>query len=130
MNSTSKAKCCAQSFVSSPGLHLSLTHRKFLRGIKTFEPFPEDKKKWNAVLLSMSPLCLSLRSCWKIVCPAIDDDDDYDAQRVELLHDNARPCVACTTTALLHTCHWQCLPHPPCSPDLAHSDFHLFGKMK
>jgi transposase len=31
---------------------------------------------------------------------------------------------------LLNSWGWKILPHPPYSPDLALSDFHLFSKMK
>jgi hypothetical protein len=34
------------------------------------------------------------------------------------------------TVNLLNSWRWEILPHPPYSPDLAPSDFHLFPKMK
>ena len=49
---------------------------------------------------------------------------------VLLQHDNARPHTACTTVATITDLHFECLPHPPCSPDLAPSDFHMFGPLK
>lgn len=49
---------------------------------------------------------------------------------VVLLHDNARPHVAARTQAQLDNFHWEILDHPPYSPDLAPSDFHLFPKLK
>ena len=45
-------------------------------------------------------------------------------------HDNARPHTACTTVAANTDLHFECLPHPPYSPDLAPSDFHMFGPLK
>jgi hypothetical protein len=52
------------------------------------------------------------------------------SQGVQLLHDNSRPDIARTTVNLLNTWHSKILPHPPCSPDLAPSDFHLYPKLK
>ncbi|KAK6742046.1 hypothetical protein RB195_009735 [Necator americanus] len=42
-------------------------------------------------------------------------------------HDNARPHIAKTTKAELTKFGWNILPHPPYSPDLAPSDYHLFS---
>ena len=49
---------------------------------------------------------------------------------VILHHDNARPHTARGTTAAIADKGWTVLPHPPYSPDLAPSDFHLFGPLK
>ena len=49
---------------------------------------------------------------------------------VLLQHDNARPHTACTTVATITDLHFECLPHPPFSPDLAPSDFHMFGPLR
>ena len=50
---------------------------------------------------------------------------------VLLLHDNARPHVAATTKDLLALkLKWEILSHPPYSPDLAPSDYHLFPYLK
>ncbi|GFW79368.1 mariner Mos1 transposase [Trichonephila clavipes] len=46
------------------------------------------------------------------------------------LHDNARPHTANCTQELLNSFKWEVFPHPPYSPDLAPSDFHLFPKLK
>jgi histone-lysine N-methyltransferase SETMAR len=56
--------------------------------------------------------------------PALSED------QVLLLHDNARPHTAMRTVAAIKKLQWTVLPHPPYSPDLAPSDFHLFGKLK
>ena len=47
-----------------------------------------------------------------------------------LLHDNARPHVASATRQQLEELGWTTVPHPPYSPDLAPSDFHLFRSLK
>jgi histone-lysine N-methyltransferase SETMAR len=49
---------------------------------------------------------------------------------VVLLHDNARPHTAVHTRALLEHFNWELSDHPPYSPDLALSDYHLFPYLK
>ena len=49
---------------------------------------------------------------------------------VLLLHDIARPHTSRHTTEEIVKIGWKVLPHPPYSPDLAPSDFHLFGPLK
>lgn len=44
--------------------------------------------------------------------------------------DNATPHTAAVTKDLLAKLGWDVLPHPPYSPDLAPSDFHLFPRLK
>jgi histone-lysine N-methyltransferase SETMAR len=51
-------------------------------------------------------------------------------EHVLLQHDNARPHTALLTRECTAKFGWTVLPHPPYSPDLAPSDFHLFGPMK
>jgi len=47
-----------------------------------------------------------------------------------LQHENARPHTAHTAVATLTDLHFEYLPNPPYSPDLAPSDFHMFGPLK
>jgi len=47
-----------------------------------------------------------------------------------ILHDNARPHAACLTSEAIAKMGWEVLPHPSYSPDLAPSDYHLFGFVK
>ena len=49
---------------------------------------------------------------------------------VILQHDNATPHTARVTQGWLEKYGWEILPHPPHSPDLAPSDYHLFGPLK
>jgi histone-lysine N-methyltransferase SETMAR len=49
---------------------------------------------------------------------------------VHLLHDNARPHAASATRQQLEELGWTTVPHPPYSPDLAPSDYHLFRSLK
>jgi hypothetical protein len=42
-----------------------------------------------------------------------------------LLHENPRPHTAARTPALLEHFNWELFDHPPHSPDLAPSDYHL-----
>ena len=45
-------------------------------------------------------------------------------------HDNARSHTSLKTVEHIVSLGWTFVPHPPYSPDLALSDFHLFGPMK
>ncbi|GFS76299.1 mariner Mos1 transposase [Trichonephila clavipes] len=49
---------------------------------------------------------------------------------VLLLHDNARPHSAINIQNLIRSFGWEPIDHPPYSPDLAPSDFHLFRYLK
>ena len=44
--------------------------------------------------------------------------------------DNAPPHKAAVSMATIHQCGFEIVPHPPYSPDLAPSDFHLFPNLK
>ncbi|KAG5346656.1 ABCG1 protein, partial [Acromyrmex charruanus] len=49
--------------------------------------------------------------------------------KIILLHDNARPHVAKPVKTYLETLKWEVLPHPPYSPDIAPSNYHLFRSL-
>jgi histone-lysine N-methyltransferase SETMAR len=50
--------------------------------------------------------------------------------QVVFLQDNAKPHTALLTKAKLDELGWEVLSHPPYSPDLAPSDYHLFRSME
>ncbi|UYV67192.1 hypothetical protein LAZ67_4004295, partial [Cordylochernes scorpioides] len=52
------------------------------------------------------------------------------SRKVLLVHDNARPHAARKTQTLLENFKWEIFTHPPYSPELAPSDFHLFPALK
>ena len=49
---------------------------------------------------------------------------------VILQHDNARPHTARAKVANINDLHFETLPHPSYSPDLALSDYHMFEPLK
>jgi hypothetical protein len=49
---------------------------------------------------------------------------------VSSLQDNARVHVAAHTMDTIQKLKWNVVPHPPYSPDLAPSDYHLFDPLK
>lgn len=55
----------------------------------------------------------------------------YSARHDKVIfqHDNARPHVAKIVKDQLEELGWEILPHPPYSPDVAPSDYHLFRSM-
>lgn len=61
----------------------------------------------------------------------IDNRPEWDGRhgRKILLHDNASSHTAKLVKDTLKRFEWEILPHPPYSPDLAPSDYHLFRSM-
>ena len=49
---------------------------------------------------------------------------------IVLLHDNARPHTAAHTVETLQKLKFEVLVHPPYSPEIGPSDYHLFGPLK
>ncbi|KAG5314516.1 MOS1T transposase, partial [Pseudoatta argentina] len=60
-----------------------------------------------------------------------DKRPQYNERHDEVIlqHDNARSHVANIVNTYLETLKWEVLPHPPYSPDVAPSDYHLFRSM-
>lgn len=51
-------------------------------------------------------------------------------KKVLFHQDNARVHTSVETMSVIHDCGYELLPHPPYSPDLAPSDYHLFPNLK
>ncbi|GFW41930.1 histone-lysine N-methyltransferase SETMAR [Trichonephila clavipes] len=71
--------------------------------------------------------CETLR---KLRRPIQNKRRGFLSKGVVFLHDNARPRTANVTKTLLRGFGWDVFDHPPYSPDLAPSDFHLFLHLK
>lgn len=52
------------------------------------------------------------------------------SSKTKLLQDNAKPHTSEMTLQKLEELGWEVIPHPPYSPDLAPSDYHLFRSMQ
>jgi len=51
-------------------------------------------------------------------------------EKVIIQHDNARPHIHWAVKKYIEGTNWEVLPHPPYSPDIAPSDYHLFRSMQ
>ena len=67
----------------------------------------------------------TIKNLWRRVC-----QDRRSTSPILMLHDNARPHTAPATIDALVTLKFEVLTHPPYSPDLAPSDFHIFPHLK
>ena len=86
-----------------------------VKGVIYWELLPQNKKVTGTVY----------RDQLKRLKEQIDQKG-LGRQKVYLQHDNARPHLAEPVTRKIQELGWQVLPHPPYSPDLAPSDYHLF----
>jgi histone-lysine N-methyltransferase SETMAR len=66
----------------------------------------------------------TLKKSFLRVCPL------KDVIKVLLHHDSARPHTSLHTREAITELQCSVLPHPPYSPDLAPSDYHLFSPLK
>lgn len=79
------------------------------------------------IALSAHRYCESLRKLKTAIRRKRPELRDQD---VCLFHDNTRPHTAYATSQLLGSFQWAVVTYPPFSPDLAPSDFYLFGPLK
>ena len=56
--------------------------------------------------------------------------DKRPGRNIIILHDNTCPHATCLTSEAIVKMGWEVLPQPSYSPDLAPSDYHLFGFVK
>ena len=59
----------------------------------------------------------------------VDQKSKGKYEKVYFLHDNERPHASKQTMKKLLDLKWFVLPHPPYSPDLAPTDYHLFRSL-
>jgi histone-lysine N-methyltransferase SETMAR len=71
-----------------------------------------------------------VKFCWKLWNVIHRKYPGQLARGVLLHHDNAKPHTAQATQERIQELLWELLEPPPYSPDLASSDFHLFGPLK
>ncbi|XP_014790550.1 histone-lysine N-methyltransferase SETMAR-like [Octopus bimaculoides] len=90
--------------------HLQLQEQQHLDAVEEIGCLEEDSVAENAIFMILSQNRASL----------------VNRKYVIFHHDNARPHTARLTKTLLEELGWEILPHPPYSPDLAPSDYHLF----
>lgn len=70
---------------------------------------------------------LCLEKIWNM--PYVAKEEEC-CQKVLLHHDNACPFAVTTTVEAMQQLQFQCLLHPPYSPDLMSSSYPIFGPLK
>lgn len=92
------------------------------KGVVYYELLPQNQT------ITSSKYCLQLS---KLKLSIKDNRKKFTKRRcVVFQHDNARPHVSLTTRRKLLRFGWDILPHPPYSPDIAPSDYHLFRSLQ
>ncbi|GBP55469.1 Mariner Mos1 transposase [Eumeta japonica] len=106
----------------------AVSHRLKSLGIihKRGDWVPYELKQRDVERRCMSEMLLA-RQKKKVLHRIVTRDEKHD--KTILLHDNVRPHVAVPGKNYLKTLDWKVLPHPPYSPDIAPSDYHLFQSM-
>lgn len=92
------------------------------QGLIYFELLPSNRTINSDVYCNQID---KLNECMKLKRPSLTNRKGIVYQ-----HDNAKPHTSLVTRQKLLDLGWDVLPHPPYSPDLAPSDFHLFRSMQ
>jgi histone-lysine N-methyltransferase SETMAR len=115
----------SSTVVAKPGLY----PKKMLlcvwwnwQGVLHYELLPQGET------VTAAKYCLQLNDLKAAI--AVKHPALLNRRRVVFHHDNARPHVALSVREKLIEFDWDVLPHPPYSPDLAPSDYHLFRSMQ
>ena len=87
--------------------------------------FTEFKAPGTTITLEV--YCETLHKLWRSIQ---NKQRGMLSKVVVLQHDNALPDTTARTNALIKLFSWEIFDHPPYSPDLAPSDYHLFSKRK
>jgi [histone H3]-lysine36 N-dimethyltransferase SETMAR len=90
-------------------------------GVIYFELLPDNQmidSKFYCKQLERLNSAISIKRPW------------IDKTRIFFHQDNARPHIAKSTIEKIREIGWKTVPHPPYSPDLAPSDYHLFRNLE
>ena len=79
----------------------------------------------RGVAITADIYCQQLR----YLADAIQENRPTMLNEVTLLHDSARPHSTNLTKNTIQEWGWKVIMHPPCSPDLEPSDFHIFRSL-
>ena len=87
---------------------------------------------WNIIRREAQQytVCGTVRCLLKGWSLQFEANSENYCQRSVLLHDNAHPHTAAHTAEMLRKLKFEVMAHPPYGPDLAPSDYHLFGPLK
>lgn len=110
---------------SKPGIHqkkIMLSVWWDFKGVVFFELLPRNQT------INSEVYCRQLNSLNEAIVKK--RPDLVNRKGVVLHHDNARPHISLMTRQKILELGWDILPHPPYSPDLAPSDFHLFRSLQ
>jgi histone-lysine N-methyltransferase SETMAR len=128
-NSRRKRSCCGPGESSQSVAKADLHPKKVIlsmwwdwRGVLYFELLPcgqtIDAKKYCAQLENLKRAVAEKR-------PEL-----ANRKGVVFHHDNAKPHTALVTKQKLKSFGWEVMQHPPYSPDIAPSDYHLFRSLQ